>query len=93
MIEGSEHLGFALETRQTIGIRGVRRRQEFQRHVTLEARIAGTIDLAHSARAECGEDFVRPYAIAWVEGHVPAASDSDTDRLERECIARAKQTT
>jgi hypothetical protein len=36
--------------------------QYFDRHVTPEPRIAGTVDLAHSACAECAHDFVRPKA-------------------------------
>jgi len=39
---------------------GQLRRQYLDRHVALEARVAGAVDLAHAAGAEHGHDLVGP---------------------------------
>ena len=44
-------------------------RQNLQRHVAAEPRIARPIDLAHSARAQRRDDFVRSEARARSEWH------------------------
>jgi hypothetical protein len=45
-------------------------RQNFQRDIAIEARIARAIDLAHAAGADGGQDLVRPEASTGTEGHV-----------------------
>jgi hypothetical protein len=54
--------GFLLESMEAIDMGRERAGQYFDRHVTPEPRIAGTVHLAHSACAECAHDFVRPKA-------------------------------
>ena len=58
MRERGDGLRFALEPRPPIGVGGERGRQDLDRHVTLEPRVPGAIDLAHSAFANRREDFV-----------------------------------
>jgi hypothetical protein len=45
-------------------------RQNFERDVTSELRVARAIDLPHAAGAEGGEDFVRAEADACQECHL-----------------------
>src|SRR5262249_31793989 len=70
MIQRCEQLRLALETRRTIGIRGEQFRENFERDVAIEFRIAGAIDLAHPARSEQRRDFVVAESHARREGHV-----------------------
>ena len=58
MIQRREDFGFAPEPRETIGIDRDGRRQNFERHLPLQIRISGAIDLAHSAGANLRADFV-----------------------------------
>ena len=51
MIERGEHAGFALEAGQPIGVRGEQRRQDLDRDVASELRVARAVDLAHPAGA------------------------------------------
>ena len=62
MLELREQLRFALEPRQTLGIRHECRGQHLDRDVALELRIGRAIDLAHPARAQLSGDFVRAEA-------------------------------
>jgi hypothetical protein len=41
-----------LEAPKTLDVSGKRRREDFDRDISSESRIAGAIDLAHSARTE-----------------------------------------
>jgi hypothetical protein len=59
MIQCREQLGFALKPREAIRIMRKRLQQDLQRDVPLQLRVARAIDLAHAARAERGQDFVR----------------------------------
>jgi len=49
----------AHEALQPFGIRSEGRREDFDRDVTIEARVPGPVDLAHSAFAELVEDAIR----------------------------------
>ena len=51
------------------GSRGERSRQNLDRDVALELRVARAIDLAHAAGAEGGEDLVGPETSTGTEGH------------------------
>jgi hypothetical protein len=44
-------------------------RQDFNGYNTVESRIAGAVNLSHSACANCREDFVRPEALAGANCH------------------------
>jgi hypothetical protein len=52
MVEGGECLRFAFETHQTIRIARERLRQNLERDIAIELRVARAIDLAHATRAE-----------------------------------------
>jgi hypothetical protein len=45
MVERGEDFRFTLKAREPVRIRGKRRRQQFQRDIALEARVACAIDL------------------------------------------------
>ena len=64
VVEGGERLRFAREACESIGIAGEQLRQDLDRDVALELRIARAIHLAHSACAKFPEDLVRPDARA-----------------------------
>jgi hypothetical protein len=67
VIERRERMRFALEAGQPIGVRGEQRRQDFDRHLARQLRVAREIDLAHAAGAQDIDDFVRAEAIAAVQ--------------------------
>src|SRR5262245_35478924 len=65
MIERCEHLRFALEPGDAIGIGGERIGQDLDRDVASELRVARAIDLAHAARTERGHNLIRPERRPW----------------------------
>jgi len=52
MIEGGEHLRFALEARQSLGVVRDRAQQHFDRDVAIQLRVARAIHGAHAAFPE-----------------------------------------
>ena len=70
MIQRGEHLRFALEPREAIGIVREGLGQHLDRDVAIQPRIARAIDLAHAARAEQRQDFICAETSAGREGHV-----------------------
>ena len=69
MVQRGERLRLAFEARQTIRIGGKQLRQDLQRHVAVQARIARAIDLAHPAGAEHGLNLERSQACARTDCH------------------------
>ncbi len=59
VVERSEHLRLALEPRETIGVARECLGQNLQRDVAIELRVACTPHLAHAARTEQCDDFIR----------------------------------
>src|SRR5262249_2669262 len=57
MVERRERLRLALEAHHAIAVARKRLEQDLQGNVTMERRVACTIDLTHSAFAQFGEDF------------------------------------
>jgi hypothetical protein len=64
MIDRREHLGFPIEPGEALRIPGELRWQRFDRDITIEPGIAGTIHLAHPAFAKLGDHGVRADATA-----------------------------
>jgi len=60
MIQRRDRTGFALETLAHFGGVGEMRRQHFDRHRAVQARVACAIDFSHSAGPERSHDLVRP---------------------------------
>ena len=58
VVELREELRFALEAGEALLVRGERGRQDLDRHLALEARVGGAIDLAHPALTQLGGDLV-----------------------------------
>ena len=69
MVQRRGGAGFLLESTEAIDVGRERRGQDFDRDVTSEPRIARTVDLAHAAGAEGGDDFVGAEPAAGSEGH------------------------
>ena len=78
MVERRQHLRFALEPREPFGI--VRRtvRQDLDGDVAIELRVAGAVDLAHAARADRRDDFVRAKPRSDGQRHEIVADSSDS---------------
>ena len=75
MIERREDLRFALEAREPIRIGRERVRQDLQRDVAIQLRVARAIDLTHAARAEQRNHFVGTDTSAVANGHENGVSD------------------
>ncbi len=69
MVERGEQLGFALKPRKSIGIAGKRVRQDLDRDLALQPRIACAIHFSHSAAADQGDHFIRSETGAGGETH------------------------
>ena len=63
MIEGRDALRFALEPRGVVWLTRDGVGQNLNRNVAIEFRIAGAVDLAHSAAANQRQDFVVPRRV------------------------------
>ena len=60
MIQLRNRLRFALKSSDQLRVRGELRRQHFDRHAAIEARVASAPDLPHAAGTERRDDLVRP---------------------------------
>ena len=69
IVQCRQRPGLALETSQALRIRCHAGRQDLDRHVAIEARVTGAIDLAHSAASNQLDDVVRPDARATRQAH------------------------
>jgi hypothetical protein len=69
VVQRGQHFRFALEARHALGIASERFRQNFDRHVALQFRVAGSIHFAHAARADGGQNFVGAQASSGSQGH------------------------
>ena len=65
----AKNLRLALEPRQPIRISRERLGQDLQRHLPVQLRIGGLVDLAHAALADQGGDVVVPEAGAGLQSH------------------------
>ncbi|MGB7220680.1 MAG: hypothetical protein WBD07_17915 [Vicinamibacterales bacterium] len=59
MVEGCEDFGFALKTRQPLGVLGEGLWKYLDGDVALQAGITRSVDLTHPAGADGGDDFIR----------------------------------
>ena len=73
MIQSGQHLSLALEPRDPINVECECFRQDLQCDVTIQARVSCPVDLAHRARADRRDDFVRADAISRAECGVHAS--------------------
>ncbi len=69
VIERGERLRLALEPRQAVGIRGEELRQDLDRHLPIELRVARPIDLPHPAGAKRIDYFIGTELGAGGQGH------------------------
>ena len=69
MIQRRERLRLAREPRHSIGIGSEPLRQDLQRDITTELRVACAVDLAHATRPKGGEDFIGTEPRAGGEDH------------------------
>ena len=84
MVQRGEDLGFALKTRQPIGIRRQRRRDDLDGDFALQPRVRRAIDLAHAAGADLRNDFVEAEPSAGCESQSVALIIRTTGRWHRE---------
>ena len=68
MVQGRDRPRFMFESAQAIRVMGHWRGENFDGDVAIEARIAGSVDLAHPARAKERDDFVRAEPRAGSQG-------------------------
>jgi hypothetical protein len=69
VVERGQRLGFAREPRQPVIVTCDSVGKDFQRDVSLQSEIAGTVHFAHSAGAESIDDFVWTNILARRETH------------------------
>ena len=75
VIQGGDGARLALEEGEAGGVGGDLLRQDLDRHLATQARVASSVDLAHAAGADEIFDLVRPecaYRQTWSWGHRPA---------------------
>ena len=58
MVQSCGRLCFLLKAPQPVGIFRHKGRKNLNRHVTLQDRVAGAINLAHSTRAQQAQNFI-----------------------------------
>ena len=68
VIERGERFGFALETREALGVRRERVRQDLDRDLAAERGVGGPPDLPHAAFADGRGDFIDAEATAGGQG-------------------------
>ena len=69
MVQGGGGQGLLLKAAQSVGVQRQRLRQDLDRYFALEARVTGAVDLAHAARAQKRNNFVRSKFGAWGQIH------------------------
>src|SRR5579864_2017734 len=72
MVKRAKNARFILKASQTIGVEGERFGQDFNSDDTGQACITGSINFAHTSRADQGLNFVRAKFRAGAERHVGA---------------------
>src|SRR5215510_6277845 len=80
MIQRGEKSGFASEARHAGTVARERFRQNLNRYITIQLRIASPIDLAHAALAEQDGDLIRAESCADYQSH-DFASDYRTFKV------------
>jgi hypothetical protein len=69
VVEGCRSLRFLLKAAHEVGLLCEGLRQDLQRDIALQPRIARAIDLAHTTAANQRDDFVGANARTWRERH------------------------
>src|SRR5688500_11557842 len=93
MVQRSQHVRFALESREPIGIVHKRIRQDLYSDVTLQFAVVGAIHLAHATLAEQGSNFIRAKSGPNADCHeyragiIPATGRSRAAVTMRKCAA------
>ena len=64
MVQGSEGVSLALETPEPVRIAREDFREDFDRDIAMQLRVARAIDLAHSAFAQLRQDAVRAKGLS-----------------------------
>ena len=81
MVQRRQHLRLALEAGAPLAIQRVNLRQQLDGDVSAELRIAGAVDLTHTARTEQLDDLIGadPRAHRRLHGTATCLSDSSVD--------------
>jgi hypothetical protein len=84
MAEGAGGTGFLLEAPQALRVVHARVGQNLDRHVAAQARVAGTVDLAHAPGPEGSDDRIGPEPGSCEQGQAePPFRSGDSSRLGR----------
>jgi len=87
MIERREDSRFALESSHAFRIEGKRFGQDFDRDDAAQLGIARAIDLAHPARAEGADDFIRT-ETSTADHHEDSAMDAEVSDVILAAVCR-----
>ena len=68
MVQGRQRLRFARESREPVRVTGEYLREDFERDIAMELRVARAKDLTHPADADAGDDFIGTEACAGRQG-------------------------
>ena len=69
MVQRGDRAGLPVEAVEAVGVVRRRVREELQRHLAPQARVAGAVDLAHAALAEGAEDLVGAELLSGGQRH------------------------
>ena len=69
MVEGGDRVRFTLEARAAVHVQHPAAREHLNGDEAIQTQIPGLVHLAHSARADGGDDFVRTESSASAEQH------------------------
>jgi hypothetical protein len=75
VIERGQHFGLSLKSCQTASVANKGRGEHLQSDIAFQVEISGAVDLAHAARADEADDFVRPEASTAGNRHVLLEAD------------------
>lgn len=69
VVEGGDYLGFSFKAGHPVGVPRESVGKDLQRNVTIQFRVACTVDLSHAAGSNRRDDFIRAEAHASSQGH------------------------
>ena len=77
MVEGGEDLGFTLEALHALFVASEGLREDLDRHLALQLRVARPVDLAHPPRAQKRDELIGTEPLSGRQGHDGLSGVSD----------------
>jgi hypothetical protein len=84
MIQRGQHFGFALKAANALGVAGDGVRQDLDRDIPFELRVARSIDFSHAAASDERCDLIGPQFLANFQGHARKATKPSVWRHEKD---------